>query len=602
MAEWHDSIRRDLLPFANPGTKLDCSEGDGWFNVSWKARRNIYSASFALDENEEITVRSGEIEMNYKAFLSSPQMSDMLGIAAMILQEQESGLYVETKATKPSDPSWRHSALKLINMSVMEARRETTTVVFITADAGAGKTELLKQLVKRQAESYLVGEADFLYLYVNAQGRALARLEEALATEIQDLRAANLTYHVVPSLTRNSILVPLIDGFDELLGVLGYEDSFSSLRRFMNDLDGRGCIVASARSTYFQQEFLARANKSNYGIKDVSIIEIDLLPWGNEEFLEYVEKRFSSTNSLDFQLAEFKSSMSDAFSGEGNELLRSKPFFVSAAASLILDNVKISGRDLIDQLITGFVERERKEKLLDKSGNPLLSSDQIRAFILAISEEMWAGETRSLDIETVRTIADIVFHVDELDVARILQERAAKMAFFTAGSDRGRVEFEHQLFFSYFLGKAIANAFQVGTTSVYTIFVRAALPEQSANFAAKTLAEENASFVEVLNECNIVSTRGSHRPPQIMENAASVVTASLKESFLLKSRDVPSGLSFKNLIFAGEDFGEIEISDDTFEDVQFKRCDSTKTKILASRADNVSLLEVTIDLLKLDFT
>src|SRR5947209_3382506 len=86
----------------------------------------------------------------------------------------------------------------------------------LSLEAGSGKTRVLQELVKEQAQLYQRGQTDRLYLYINAQGRALARFNEALATELQDLRAA-VTYHAVSALVRLGILVPVIDGFDELL-------------------------------------------------------------------------------------------------------------------------------------------------------------------------------------------------------------------------------------------------------------------------------------------------------------------------------------------------------------------------------------------------
>ena len=97
---------------------------------------------------------------------------------------------------------------------------------------------------------------------MNAQGRPLARLNEALATEPQDLRVG-LTYHSVAVLAQLGVLVPVIDGFDELLGVSGYDDAFSTLGRFIEQLNGEGQIIASARSTYYEEEFPERAGRAS---------------------------------------------------------------------------------------------------------------------------------------------------------------------------------------------------------------------------------------------------------------------------------------------------------------------------------------------------
>ncbi len=62
-----------------------------------------------------------------------------------------------------------------------------TRIVFVTADAGHGKTVLLKQLQHEQAETFREGRADFLVWHVDLQGRQLVRLSEALMGDLADL-------------------------------------------------------------------------------------------------------------------------------------------------------------------------------------------------------------------------------------------------------------------------------------------------------------------------------------------------------------------------------------------------------------------------------
>ena len=388
MEDWKESIQRDLRPFSDPGTRILCTDSENRLYAEWTSRQKPRSATFEQTPDENIKVLFDGSELNYRAFLVSSEMSDLLGLAGMMLQQPLPPFFVETKAARPDQPGEAKPALEVLRDSLSGPFDPLTTVVFVTGDAGAGKTEALRQLVHRQADQYTRGEVDCLYLYVNAQGRALARLDEALATELQDLRA-NLTYHAVPALVRNGALVPIIDGFDELLGVLGYEDAFSSLRRFVDDLDGLGYLIASARSTYYQQEFLSRTGRVDLAGQMLRVVPIDILPWDDVEFNEYLTFRYTSTPLPSLSKPDFVEKMRDAFSPLQNRSLRTKPFFVAKTADLVLEGVEFKEVGLLEQLVEGYFERERTEKLLDKAGQPLLKSEQIRKIVQLVCDEMW---------------------------------------------------------------------------------------------------------------------------------------------------------------------------------------------------------------------
>ncbi|GAB6844354.1 hypothetical protein HNR00_002499 [Methylorubrum rhodinum] len=596
MSDWKDKIRKDLVPFANSNTKLDCLENGDEFIVTWVARNKKLTASFRIVE-EKINVTFESVSMSYSSFLASPSMSDMLGIAGMILQMHEESFFVDTKAKNPESVDNSRSAIRLLSDEVINQEQGSTNVLFVNADAGAGKTEVLKQLVFDQADKYIKGDANFLYLYVNAQGRALAKLDEALATEIQDLRASNLTYHVVPTLTRNNIIVPIIDGFDELLGVMGYEDSFSSLRRFLAELHGQGCLIASARSTYFQQEFLSRANRPSSGLGGITISQIDIQPWQDEELDDFLDKRFHQEPNPQLKLEPFKSAMVRIFSADKNAMLKTKPFFLSAAAALLLSGVSINEDDLLEQLVGGFIERERSEKLLDKHGKSLLSVDQIRQFLQLVSEEMWAGEVRSLDRETIKEIADLAFDANKIgpDVSRILQERASTMAFFTNSTHRDGVEFEHQLFFSYFLGESIAALAISNSDELFRTLVRATLPDGVASSAARRLVATGRAAADIVNECNGVARRGSIRPLHLRENAGALIAEFIREDGVDEQCNEYEGLRFSGIVFAGIVFPQVAIVNSSFLDVEFRRSDLSKCEIKNCVGKDLILQDITVN-------
>ena len=214
LENWQSRVRFDLASFVDPGTTLDVSaESARSFRAAWNMRGKGRDAMFSVSASRGVAVNSGGRNLSYREFIAGPDMANLRDVATMIFQASPSGIYVATRARYEDrgDASPR-PAVDLLTSLLDSDAEDATRVSMVTGDAGAGKTHVLRELVRRRAEDYLQGTTAKLLLYVNAQGRALARLNEALATELQDLRV-DLTYHSVAVLARLGVLVPVIDGW-----------------------------------------------------------------------------------------------------------------------------------------------------------------------------------------------------------------------------------------------------------------------------------------------------------------------------------------------------------------------------------------------------
>jgi hypothetical protein len=342
---WQSSIIHDIEPFSDPRTEVRISVKSDILKVEWTSWRRPLFALFESDTEGQITVNFENEIIAYDEFLASPYVGDLTGLANMMAGSHGRNLFIDTLAYREDEPDKVISAIGLLEVSLKNVGNDCTKVVFVNGDAGVGKTRVLQELVRRQADGYLKGTVKNLFLYVDAQGRALARLDEALATELQDLRA-RLTYHAVPTLVRNGILTIIVDGFDELLGVLGYEDAFSSLRRFLDQLDGRGALLASARSTYYQQEFLSRTVRADFVARQILIDPVAIQPWEDEQFEQFVERKTASLGLSESAAFGFANSMRQAFQNAENIQFKTKPFFVDRIADLILSDAALGSRSL----------------------------------------------------------------------------------------------------------------------------------------------------------------------------------------------------------------------------------------------------------------
>lgn len=597
---WRGRIERDLIPFADPGTRLDVAGDRRTLTAHWTARGQPQEAVFTVSLEGGVQVGFKGQSVTYKSFLASPEMADLLGLAKMILQAQPKTVFVSTEARLSDDESGQVlPALELLAQTLGSESPDLTKIVMVTGEAGAGKTKVLQELVKQQADLYQRGRTDRLYLYINAQGRALARFNEALATELQDLRAV-LTYHGVSALVRVGVLVPIIDGFDELLGVGGYDDAFSSLTGFIEELDGQGQIVASARSTYYEQEFVARSSSvSSLGSQAWTQVPLQVLPWGDAQVSDYVRQSAGTRGLSAEEVVTLERRVDGVFSGQNAELRR-KPLFVARTLDVILrDSTFAGGENLLRQLVVAYLERERRDKLLNRQGGTLLTTAQLELLFKTLAEEMWNQETRELDRKSVREVAEFIMVTEGVGegVQRVVVERMPQLAFLNPGERSGGVAFEHEMFFSYFLAQVFQEKLLADTAAVRVLLSRSVLPVEVALTAVSAINREHPlsdketaqSLLDRLAQAGRLETP---RASQVRENAGLVAATVLKQA--TKSGRL-EGVRLWGVVIPGGDLSGVELYRGLFEHVELRRVDLTRTRFVNCEARDVLFAEILVD-------
>lgn len=593
---WYSRVQTDLTPFADPGTTISVSRRNRVVTCDWIQRGDARSADLAISfEGVSVTFRGQSL--SYKSFFASVHMADLLQLAKMTVQARKARPYVDTRA-RLEGADHEESALTLIRKTLTSPQiADSTLLMMITGEAGAGKTSVLQELVRSQAIAYAHGQSQNLYLYINAQGRALARFTEAVAAELDELRSP-LTFHQVVPLARLGLIVPVIDGFDELLGVGGYGEAISSIAAFVDDLYGEGQIIAASRSTYYEQEFLSRTSRQreSEGLA-WHLTSVRVLDWGASEVEKFVRDRCREKQLESARTEVVFKHVLTAFSGE-NRRLMSKPLFVAQTTELVFDGHEFgSERDLLESLVAAYLEREQKEKLLDRDHRSILTSRQIEQLLVELAEEMWNQETRELDTRSAREIADFVLSDVNLDPAehKVVVERMPAMAFLAPGERRSTIAFEHETFFAYFLAQRLASRIAHAPGSLSVLLGRSVLPNDVASLATRRLLQTDPTtlgkLVKSLGDACLVH---SPRQLQVKENAGLVVQQLLCLGAIVGLEC--SGLELRGIVIPGGSLENVVITDSRFLDMEFRRVDLTQTKILRSEARDILLYEVSVDL------
>ena len=291
---FEEMIARDLSAFADPGTKPTFETEGNVLSVDWQVQGKKREAIFTLKAGSRLRWASGPLgDEPYYSFLASedvaafPQLaqsclakidgkSDFVASEALL----EAGQDTEATLLTPAALS------QLIDVARNQAEEGSSTqLFFLKGDAGAGKTTLLRETTLLQAQRYLDHASDFLCLYVPAQGRELSNLRDAFAGELGELRAV-FSHDAIACLAREGVLVPVIDGFDELLGTAGYSGAFSSLQMLLGELEGYGTLVVSARSAFYDLEFGRTNGRRTDAAMSISTAEMQ--PWSDKQLEEYL--------------------------------------------------------------------------------------------------------------------------------------------------------------------------------------------------------------------------------------------------------------------------------------------------------------------------
>ena len=470
--ELKNRLVRDLVGFADPESVVA-----RWRNselvVSWAREGSPLTEHFKL--GGDAMARSGAVlhptgkngSTSYPEFIRGIANLDHLSNSVIRSaereerEEKEKGIahscsyYVPTKALVAKgegEEGIQGNSDSLLLQEIEAAVKGEfigTPVFFVKGDAGAGKTVLLKRFRIQQAKNFAAGKAKFLFLYVSAQGRSLSRLDDAIAGELGKLRAAFST-DAVPALVRNKLLVPIVDGFDELLGSQGYSGAFGSLQVLLNELEGDGAMVVSARSAFYEAEFIGAMSGEDQS--DMQVVRVSLQPWGDGEISQFL----SGIRGVS-ELPSEDSKALKSLPRQDRELL-GKPFFTAQFPEYV---DKGGDRGFLDFLVDAFIERESK-KIVGDNEEPLLDPEKHRSVFLEIAEAMWTRGERDLGRGDLEDIAEVALCDLLEDAGEAVEEFKKKIASYGGmkavreGAEM-KFRFEHDVYFEHFLSQMIRD-------------------------------------------------------------------------------------------------------------------------------------------------
>jgi uncharacterized protein YjbI with pentapeptide repeats len=605
MKPWESETIEDLLPFCDLGTAPEPVTYSTHMDVRLQRNGRDFRLEFRESPDGITVLPEGRTLAPFSSLLASDEFGGLRRLATQVgilsnMRRAQSRKEVKNKTVFTKDwyvdslltadrLGWEpttHRADSLLTKVVEEGAQApdsnlATDLIFLTAQAGQGKSSALRSFHQKQAQRYLLGQARRLTFYVDAQGRGLTNLADVLARELNELRI-NLPHSAVLSLVRRGLITLIVDGFDELVGARGtYEGAFSSLTTFLELLGGRGQIIAAARSAFFTEEYLSRPTILSGETGSHRVTRLELVPWSANDRTRFFE-RAKDTSPMGL----FGRSVEDEFlaiqNSDHSDLL-TRPLFSRDVLIATIDGSSAlsaaSDLMLVSTIADNYIAREVTEKLMAQGRTPILSAVQLRTFFDDLAAEMWALETRELDLTTTRTLMELRCDSWMIDPSstRIALDRVGTLPFLVAGTEgQHTVLFEHELFFSYFLSATLTGQVFMEGTSSQSSLARARLSQDDASLLAERYLSGGGTVQKGLDLLAQLAKRRHPRQAQILVNCGSIVAAILRFS----SRSaILRDIQVQSMVFDGDSFQGARMESARFTGCTFNRVDLRDARI-----------------------
>lgn len=344
----------------------------------------------------------------------------------------------------------------------------TTSVLYLTSDAGEGKTTLITQLARRQAENCKSRRSNWLFVPIALGGKTFLRFDDVVIGTLSNRFRFNRYYFDgFLELVKLGAIVPAFDGFEEMF-VEGHSgEAVSALGSLIEALDSSGSILVAARKAFFEITSLRTQARlfDAIGEKSASFSRLKINRWKKRQFIEYVNRR-------KMPQAEDLFEAFSAHLGADHPML-SRAFLVKRLVDLAKDagtlehlmaELGAAPQDYFFKFVETLVEREAKLKWLDKSGDaaqPLLTLAEHHELLAAIAREMWQSSSNALRLDVIDVVVDMFAEPKRRGptFVRQIRERIRNHSLLSTDSGRGTLlEFDHDEFRRFYLGEALGGA------------------------------------------------------------------------------------------------------------------------------------------------
>jgi hypothetical protein len=464
----------------------------------------------------------------------------------------------------------------------------TCSVVYLTSDAGEGKTTVIQYLARQQAEAFKRKESDWLLVPISLGGRPFLRFEDVVVAALMNqLRFQRLYFDSFVELVRMGVLIPALDGFEEVFVETDEGDAVSSLGGLIRQFGGDGSVLIAARKAYFEYNRLKTQARLLDALPsvDVSFARVKLDRWDQQQFIDYCDK-----NQLEDGEGLYRAVTTRV--AEDHPLL-TRPVLVRRLVDIarnhrgysFLAELRPESDGFFLRFIDQIIEREATEKWIDKFSDPpqpLLSVKEHRQLLSYVAEEMWISKTSILSAEMMDSLAEIFCDTAGKGpvITRQVRERLKHHALI--GSSGGReFSFDHENFRDFFVGQQVGWHIISGQSSDIRRLLRCeSMPDWTIDVACSILQSEGFApqkAIEKIREVAASESSLSFARENVGALAIRLAERVFDDNVYLKELTFPAyalqGRRLQNIAFDSCYFRMSPLAGTTFSSCVFARCE-----------------------------
>lgn len=592
------AFRRALTAFADEPSDVDIRLG----KVVAQIRDEVLDATMTLEDGDDQRLQVHENGQSYSARMwlinrvaKVPQLADRILAATSVPPEAASrSPFVVPSGLLTGDLSEQQSQAAEVEVPdavdalLQRASRPlpgATSVLYLTSDAGEGKTTLINRAARIQAERFKQKSVGSLIVPVPLSGRAFLTFDDAvIAALVNKLRFNYLYYDAFVQLVRMGVVVPAFDGYEEMLVEGSRGEAVSALGNLVQHLESAGTVVIAARKAFF--EYLSFKTQARLldaiGDRSASFSRLALRRWTKAQFCEYGRLR-------KIDAPEEVHGIVSARLGPEHPLL-TRAVLVRRLFDVIADGADkqelaellgSSPHDYFFTFVDAIVKREAAEKWLARvSGDvmtPLLDIAEHHQLLALIAQEMWQSSTSSLRHDVLDVIVDIFGESLGKGPATVrqLKERVKQHSLLASDPARsGALAFDHEDFQNFYLGESLGQLLAKANRSELQAFLSVApVPQATIEQAAQYVIRHDADRIEALR-C-IVQINGAESGFTFCKENCSGLALRLTEC-IPSSDDV---MELRGMMFSPGSLAGRTLSRVTFCECQFQPTSAAKSKL-----------------------